>query len=90
MRSQEAERFEARGWREIHLLYPNQWVAIEVEEDTPRVGITRGRIIARGKSEKPVVKALDDFIAANPGKQFALVNPGRRLKPSEDLILATH
>jgi hypothetical protein len=85
----DAERFQASDWREIHTLYPNQWVAIEVEEVTPGVGITKGRIIARWKAEDKVVKQLDDFIVANPGKHFALVNPGRRLRPGEDMILGS-
>jgi hypothetical protein len=84
------ERFQVQDWREIYTLYPDQWVAVEVEEVTPGVGITKGRVIARGKHEQSVVSKLDAFIQANPSKHTALYDTGPWLKPGEDVILGIH
>jgi hypothetical protein len=88
MSRRKEERFDVKDWRDIDTLYPNQWVAFEVEEVTPGVGITKGRIIARGKSERKVLDKLDAFSRAHPGKHTALFDTRPwRLKPGEDAII---
>jgi hypothetical protein len=89
MRRRKEERFEVQDWRDIDTLYPNQWLAFEVEEITPGVGITKGRIIARGKNEQKVLGKLDEFRKANPDKHIALFDTRPwRLKPGEDAIVS--
>ena len=88
MSRRKEERFQVKDWRDIDTLYPNQWVAFEVEEVTPGVGITKGRIIARGKNEQKVMSELDEFHRAHPRKHTALFDTRPwRLKPGEDAII---
>jgi hypothetical protein len=35
-----SESFRVKDWREIFDIYPDQWLAIAVDEITPDVGIT--------------------------------------------------
>ena len=58
--------FKIDDWREIFDLYPSQWLAIAVDEITLGMGITAGRIIARGKKDGPVLSRLKEFMAAHP------------------------
>ncbi|HEY7062269.1 MAG TPA: hypothetical protein VII06_12385 [Chloroflexota bacterium] len=90
MKRREPERFEVTDWRDVDKLYPGEWLAIEVEEVTPGVGITKGVIIARSRREAPVVNKLKQRIEINPELHYALVNPGRKLKPGEDMLLGTY
>jgi hypothetical protein len=84
-------RFQVKDWREIYTLYPDQWVAIEVEEVTPGVGITKGRIIARGKREDRVASEYAAFRATHPDAHLAIFNTAPvRLKPGEDMILGAY
>ncbi len=82
-------RIETTTADSVYGLFPRQWVAIEVTEVTPNVGMTKGLVIAHG-SEKKVLAKLDEFIAANPGRKWGLLNTRPWLKPGEDAIIEVY
>jgi hypothetical protein len=80
------DSFKIDDWRELFNLYPNQWIAIAVDEITLGVGITAGRLIARGKEDGPVVAKLKEFIAANPEQEIGFFYTGRAWRPWMDVL----
>jgi hypothetical protein len=80
------DSFKIADWRELFDLYPNQWIAIAVDEITLGAGTTAGRLIARGKEDAPVVAKLKEFRAANPGQQTGLYYTGRAWWPWMDVL----
>lgn len=71
--------------------YPRQWVAIEVTEVTPQVGITRGVVLAHGprRAEETVVSKLVEWRSRNPDKEFGLFYTGNFARPGQDIVTTT-
>jgi hypothetical protein len=74
---QDDERFKISDRRELFDLYPDQWLAIAVEEITLGIGITAGQIVARGKEDRVVLAELKRFMSSNPDREVALFYTGR-------------
>jgi hypothetical protein len=78
--------FRIADWREIFDIYPDQWLAIAVDEITLGVGITAGHIIARGKRERPVREKLKQFRVHNPEQEIAFLYTGPMVPSSLDTL----
>ena len=81
---------ELANLEEVWSYYPKQWVAIEIQEVTEGVGITRARVIAHGRrsAERAVLSRLARFRQANPCNQFGLFYTGPLVRPGQDIIVA--
>ena len=78
--------FKIADWREMFDLYPDQWLAIAVDEITPGVGITAGHIIARGKKDGRVFAKLKEFMSSHPEHEVALLYTGKMFRSFMDII----
>lgn len=81
---------EITSMADLQTRYPRQWVAIEVTEETPQVGITRGVVLAHGprSAEKTVVSKLAEWRSKNPNKEFGLFYTGNFVRRGQDIIAA--
>ena len=74
---------------DLRAYYPNQWVAVEVKQVTPEVGITKAQIIAHGRrsDEQTVLAKLKRFRSINPGKEIGLFYTGHFVRTGQDIIV---
>jgi hypothetical protein len=73
-------------WSDLVERFPGQVIALEVLEVTPNVGMTKGALIAAGTDDS-VWPPLNAFVAANPGKQYAIFDTGAETSDL-DIILS--
>jgi hypothetical protein len=78
--------FRVSDSRAIFDIYPDQWIAIAVDEITPGVGITAGHLIARGKKDGAVFEKLMQFRGRNPQQEVAFLYTGRIVPTGLDMI----
>ncbi len=86
----ESAPLELANLEDVWTYYPKQWVAVEIQEVTEGVGITRARVIAHGRrsAEQAVLAGLARFRQANPDNQFGLFYTGPMVRPGQDIIVA--
>ncbi len=86
----ETAPIELTSLEDIWSHYPKQWVAVEVQEVSRGIGISRARVISHGRrsAEQAVLAGLARFRQANPDKLVGLFYTGPMARPGQDIIVA--